>query len=86
VTGGAAIGIDCPPPDDVRAADPWCWAQLTPREREIAELLPAGLSNKEIAARLAVSPSYVRNLLGQIQTKLVCQNRVQLAVAVALRR
>jgi DNA-binding CsgD family transcriptional regulator len=45
-------------------------APLTPREREIAELAATGLSNKEIAARLHVSPRTVSSHLYQAFPKL----------------
>lgn len=43
---------------------------LTSREREICELVAEGLSNKEIAARLVISPrtaeSHVQNVMGKL--------------------
>lgn len=53
---------------------------LTEREREILGLLTEGLGNKEIAHRLCISESTVRNHLHNILYKLHLENRVQLAL------
>lgn len=52
--------------------------QLTPREREIAEMICRGLSNREIGAILGTSPHTVRNQTVQIFRKLEVDNRVEL--------
>ncbi len=59
-------------------------AKLTPREREVLQLLTQGNTNKEIASALGVSENTVKNHLKNILAKLHLQNRVQ-AVAFALR-
>ncbi|MEV0899232.1 response regulator transcription factor [Actinoplanes sp. NPDC049802] len=56
---------------------------LTPRERQVLQLLVEGLSNKEIARRLSVSQHGVKRLVSNVLAKLNCPNRTQ-AVAVAL--
>ena len=56
---------------------------LTPREREIAILVSAGMSNKEIAQRIEVSAGTVKIHLSNIFQKLNLSNRTSLA-AVAL--
>lgn len=53
---------------------------LTEREREILELLKDGLGNKEIARRLSISESTVRNHIHNILYKLHLDNRIQLAI------
>ena len=58
---------------------------LTPREREIAALVSAGMSNKEIAQRIEVSAGTVKIHLSNIFQKLNLSNRTSLA-AVALQR
>lgn len=55
-------------------------AVLTEREREILGLLMGGLGNKEIAQRLCISESTVRNHLHNVLYKLHLENRVQLAI------
>ncbi len=52
---------------------------LTSREREIAELLEEGLSNKEIAARLQIELPTVKNHVHSILTKLKATRRGQAA-------
>jgi DNA-binding NarL/FixJ family response regulator len=56
---------------------------LSPREREVLELLVSGLTNKEIAARLVVSERTVKFHVGSILAKLDVPNRAG-AVRVAL--
>lgn len=45
-------------------------AQLTRREREIASLVEEGMSNKEIACALSISPATVKNHVHMILDKL----------------
>ena len=56
---------------------------LTPQEERVAELVAEGLSNKEIAARLVVSPKTVEGHLRNIFEKLGATSRTQVARAVA---
>jgi two-component system nitrate/nitrite response regulator NarL len=58
-------------------------AHLTPRERQVLDLLVEGLSNKQIARRLRISQHGVKRLVSNVLAKLNCPNRTQ-AVAVAL--
>lgn len=53
---------------------------LTRREREIAELVAFGMSNKEIARQLALRHQTVRNILVQVFRKTSTRKRKQLAV------
>lgn len=55
------------------------WASLTPAELDVVRLVSAGLANKEIAARLFVSPRTVETHLSHVYTKLGFKSRVQLA-------
>ena len=59
---------------------------ITDREREIAAMVAAGLSNRAIADRLSVSVRTVDGHLYRIFTKLNIQNREQLARLVRLNR
>lgn len=51
---------------------------LTPAQREIVNLVAAGLSNKEIAGRRRISVNTVKNHVRQILLRTGCRNRVQL--------
>jgi pimeloyl-ACP methyl ester carboxylesterase/DNA-binding CsgD family transcriptional regulator len=55
-------------------------ASLTPREREILELLDGGLANAEIGRRVFLSEKTVRNHLSSIYRKLGVANRGQAIV------
>jgi DNA-binding NarL/FixJ family response regulator len=51
---------------------------LTRREREILELVAAGLSNADIARRLVISPLTAKTHVARILAKLDCHDRAQL--------
>lgn len=53
---------------------------LTPRERAILSCIGEGLSNREIAERLALSIGTVKNHTSQILDKLELRDRTQLAI------
>jgi DNA-binding NarL/FixJ family response regulator len=53
---------------------------LSPREREILELIALGLSNAEIADRLFLSKGTVQNYVSALFTKLDVTDRTQAAV------
>ena len=55
------------------------WASLTPAELDVVRLVSEGLGNKDIAARLFVSPRTVETHLTHVYTKLGLASRVQLA-------
>ena len=54
--------------------------ELTPREHEVLQLVAAGLTNLEIADRLALSPYTAKTHVSRILTKLGARDRVQLVV------
>lgn len=54
--------------------------ELTPREKDIVELVVEGLSNREIAEQLFITEGTVRNNLSIILEKLQVRDRTQLAI------
>lgn len=58
---------------------------LTPREREILELLALGLCNKQIGRELRLTDNTVRTHCSRIYTKLGVANRTQAALTHARR-
>lgn len=59
---------------------------LSAREQEVAQLVAAGHTNREIAATLYLSPRTVERHVGNILTKLGYRSRVQLATEAAAGR
>ncbi|MEN7342674.1 MAG: response regulator transcription factor [Pseudomonadota bacterium] len=55
-----------------RAPDP-----LSDREREVLRLAEAGMSNKQIASKLSLSPGTVRNYVTEAMNKLNAANRIE---------
>lgn len=55
-------------------------SSLTPREKEILTCIGDGLSNSEIAERLALTVGTVKNNISQVLTKLNLRDRTQLAI------
>lgn len=68
----------------VNAGTPTCGNDLTAREREILQLMALGITNPEIAKRLVVSRSTVKNHVSNILSKLGANSRTE-AVATALK-
>lgn len=60
-------------------------AALTPREHEVLELVALGFRDKEIGARLGISPRAVRAHIEKCCTRLGAESRSH-AVALAVSR
>ena len=65
---------------DPLAAPPAALAELTVREREVLGLIAAGLSNTEIAGRLAMSVPTAKTHVSRILAKLGARDRAQIVV------
>jgi DNA-binding NarL/FixJ family response regulator len=68
------------PPPAVRRAPPAALAELTPREREVLDLMLGGLSNPEICARLFISDATAKTHVARILQKLGVRDRVQAVI------
>lgn len=69
------------PPDIRSRSDPR--VALTNRERQVADLVAQGLTDKQIAARLVISLRTAQGHVGHILTKLGFTSRAQIAMWVA---
>jgi DNA-binding CsgD family transcriptional regulator len=54
------------------------WGSLTPMEQDVVRLVREGLGNKDIGARLFISPRTVQTHLTHVYAKLGLTSRVQL--------
>jgi DNA-binding CsgD family transcriptional regulator len=75
VDDGPTAGL--PPPRSGKSAQA---GGLTPREQEVVALLGAGLSNRDIAGRLFISPATAARHVANILAKLGFSSRSQVAV------
>jgi pimeloyl-ACP methyl ester carboxylesterase/DNA-binding CsgD family transcriptional regulator len=74
-----------PSASDGAAAEPADTVELTERETEVLALIASGLSDREIADRLVLSPHTVHRHVANVRTKLGLPTRAA-AVAAATRR
>ncbi len=68
------------PQSDTKAAPDRLIDQVTPREREVLELLMEGRSNREIASSLKIDEVTVKAHLGRMLRKAGVSNRVELTL------
>jgi DNA-binding CsgD family transcriptional regulator len=79
-TGGAAAEGDAAQKEAVAAAG---LEELTAHELQIARLVAYGMTNREVAAKLFLSPKTIEYHLSQIYRKLDLRSRTQLASLMA---
>jgi DNA-binding NarL/FixJ family response regulator len=79
VAGAVVMSVRASSPEPQRLAMP----ALSSREREVLVLLAQGCDNAEIARRLFLSPSTVKNHVSKLLEKLGVDNRVQAATFAA---
>jgi DNA-binding NarL/FixJ family response regulator len=65
--------------ETARRRDPSTLSQLTPQELQVARFVADGLSNKEVAAQLFLSPRTIEAHLRSVFAKLEITSRTQLA-------
>ena len=82
-SGAVALALDEPPPSAPAprpGADP-----LTARQREVARLVAEGLTDRQIAARLVISPRTAESHVEQILARLGVRSRAEIAAWTAAR-
>ncbi len=75
-----------PPPRSVDGDGTRLYHELTVREGQILALLADGLSNKQIAAELALSENTVKHYMTNLMQKLQVRNRVEAALLAKKKR
>jgi DNA-binding CsgD family transcriptional regulator len=75
-TQGLAFPRERRPAVPARAGDP---SSLTPREREVAALVSAGLTNRQIADRLVIAERTAEGHVERIREKLDLHSRTEIA-------
>jgi DNA-binding CsgD family transcriptional regulator len=68
------------------SANPWAGAGVSAREADVLELVGEGLTNKEIAARLHLSPRTVEKHIESMFRKVGAHSRTDLAARLAIGR
>ncbi|GAB2742550.1 response regulator [Amycolatopsis magusensis] len=66
-------------------ADPG-YAQLSPQERRVLDLIAAGLTNRQIAGRLGLAEKTIKNYVSSLLHKLGFERRTEAAVYATKRR
>ena len=77
VDAGSRGEVTIPRPGEDGLAGPPPSYALTARECEILELIAAGLSNRQIAARLVISPKTVKNHIWNLYQRMGVRGRGQ---------
>jgi DNA-binding CsgD family transcriptional regulator len=80
ITGFIGVAMLQHQPREQTVMDRAILENLTPREREIFALMPAGLSNIELANKLGIAPGTAKIHVERILSKLNVKDRTQAAV------
>ncbi len=78
--GHPMVVVRLPDAPGTTGADP-CLSALTKREREVANLIAKGLSNKQIAGELFIALATVKDHVHHILRKTALSNRAAIAAA-----
>ncbi|MBM9467113.1 response regulator transcription factor [Nakamurella leprariae] len=70
----------------ITATAPGALTTLTPRERQVLELLTTGLTNRAIGRSLGVAEKTVKNTVTSVLAKLGVHSRTEAAVALTVQR
>ncbi len=82
----ATVGLTLAARRAAPLADPSPPARLTPRERDVLELLCAGASNREIAGRLVIAESTAKGHVRTLIEKFGASSRLEVVVRATRRR
>ena len=74
------MAISSPPTQPAPDLAPLTVAHLTPREREVLNLIGAGSTNRDIAQQLFISEGTVKTHVTHLLNRLSLRNRAQLAI------
>jgi DNA-binding NarL/FixJ family response regulator len=74
------VGRPAPPAPPAGRPPPAALEAITTREREVLALIATGLSNTEIAGRLAISPATTKTHVSHPLAKLNARDRVHLVI------
>ena len=77
---GRQVRVHASPAGPVPTSSESARARLSPREREVVELIAHGRSNKEIATELFISEATVKTHVARVLTKLDLRDRTQVAI------
>ena len=77
---GRQVRVHASPAGPVPTISESARASLSPREREVVELIAHGRSNKEIATELFISEATVKTHVARVLTKLDLRDRTQVAI------
>jgi DNA-binding NarL/FixJ family response regulator len=81
----SALDLPLEVPSDASSLENSALEELTPREREVLQLIGLGLTNRDIAKQLYISEGTVKSHVTHLFNRLNLKNRAQLAVFANMR-